>query len=240
MAAHAPHRQRRNPPPPTTPHSSLSSAYSSQPQPSPSPPPPEFTPLTAAALAAASPATLRAKLAQAQALIGHLRTAVSHASFSHTVLSLDTAELRERHQVEVDISAAQVAVLKQQKPEVDALRRRLKRAKRRLSDYAAENAALRSRLGEGEGLEALGMLATQVLEATTPPPPLPPPPPQARKMLLSPVAFRSHGKRRRVTSRDSTISVEDLAAEQEEEESSPSPRKRMRSGDGLGTPVSPR
>jgi len=112
-------------------------------------------------------------------------------------------------------------------PELETYKRRLRRTKRKLAEYAAENTELRRRLGEegaegeGEGLKALGLLASRVLESETP-----------KRKLGSPVAFKG-AKRRR--SRDSTISVEDP----EEVDGSPSPRKRVKTAPGLGTPVSP-
>ena len=92
--------------------------------------------------------------------------------------------------------------------------------------------------GEGEGLKALGLLASRVLESETP-----------KRKLGSPVAFKGAGSKRR-RSRDSTISLEDseatatVAAAAAEENGSPSPRKRVKplvaAGLGLlGTPVSP-
>ncbi|KAF8537872.1 hypothetical protein BDD12DRAFT_199638 [Trichophaea hybrida] len=152
-----------------------SASAPSQPPLTPTSPIPAFSPLSASSIATASPSALRAALTQAQALIAHLRTSSAHQRLLHSLLLIDSSELRARHQVEADISSAQISVLRSHHhPELETYKRRLRRTKRKLAEYAAENMDLKRRLGEegaegeGEGLKALGLLASRVLESETP------------------------------------------------------------------------
>ncbi|KAA8909070.1 hypothetical protein FN846DRAFT_905821 [Sphaerosporella brunnea] len=221
-------------PSPRTPTASARTSFTSTSTLPPSPPPPPtaaaaaaaatFTPLSASAIASASPSTLRAALTSAQHLISRLRSSSAHERLTSSLLALDASELRARHQVEADISAAQVAVLR---PEVEGYKRRLRRTRRRLAEAVAENRRLR---GGEAGLEALGLLASRVLGERA----------EGRK-LGSPVEFRG---KRRACSRGSTISVEGVGGGGGGGGGggTPSPRKRSKQQhrQGLGTPVSPK
>lgn len=106
-----------------------------------------FKPIPPHTLTSLDLPTLRHQLTQAQSLIASLqstlsslRTTAAHWQLQHKLLLLETSEARARSQVETDIFAAQVDVLRGQD------RRRLKKAQRRWREAAEENKRLRARL----------------------------------------------------------------------------------------------